>query len=130
MGKKLTTSGIIVLCIGIVFVLIGIIMFGSLFVSLSSGFGDPFGGDPFGPGFGRSGPNPANGFVGVLLIGFGSFLIKVGLGMTIAGQAGKVVNWYKGNVSSGGSDNQSCPDCGSFNKSHAKFCNACGKQLQ
>lgn len=63
----------------------------------------------------------------MVLFGLGSFMVKVGLGMTLAGQAGNAVNWYKKNTSD---SNKSCQQCGSANNANAKFCNSCGQGLQ
>lgn len=134
MYKKLTTSGIILVVAGALLFIIGIGMFFSFFMSIA---GDPFSHDPFGPRGGM--PNPAMGFGGILLLGLGTFLFKIGLGLTIAGQSENAVKWYKKTT---GDDKSSvnwykkaeneakkCPNCASENKSDAKYCSSCGAQL-
>ncbi|QNO13966.1 zinc ribbon domain-containing protein [Alkalicella caledoniensis] len=133
MGKKLTTSGITVLVLGVIIALVGLIMFFSVFFSVfNMGFSEP---DPFGPGFGNDfgpgfgGVNISRAFIGAPLFGLGCFLAKVGLGMTIAGQAGNAVKWYKNNVNDSSGSSNKCKQCGSDNNLQAKYCNACGQQL-
>lgn len=120
MNKKLTTSGVVFVALGALVFIVGMGMFLSLMFGMINH--DPFSG---------SGITPipmGQGVVGVLMAGLGGLLVKVGLGLTIAGQAENAVNWYK-KTSNNVRDSKECPLCGSANNTKANYCNSCGSPV-
>lgn len=165
-NNELNSAAIGVGILGVVLVIVGLIMFGSLFASVGKSFNEfesstRLGGvnvirsqtTPFGPSSitspnSSSMPNPVVGFLGVLFIGGGSFLVKVALGMGLVANAKPISRWV-GDVTGQGTARYSqtrafrsgpterpaqtaqmrCQNCQGLNSEGARFCSQCGKEL-
>lgn len=113
-NNQLNSAAIGVGILGVVLVIIGLIMFGSLFSSMGRTINDmssssgPWGisstitrsqTTPFGSSSdvlssrSPAPPNIAVGFIGALLVGVGGFLVKVAIGMGLVANAKPIARW-------------------------------------
>lgn len=149
MKKKISNERKIIYYIGMGMMIIGVILFLSVFVTA-------FTGNPF--DMISSGRNPmANGFVGFVLIFVGSIVMNIGArgaagsGLILdpdkaredlnpyASAAGRLINDALDEVDilkKGGSEKDAeeiirirCRECGDLNEEDARFCKNCGKAL-
>lgn len=90
-------------------------------------------------------PNMAGGIIGVLLMGGGGFLVKVGIGMGLVANAKPIARWVGdvagqgtsryGAFRSGGTERPAekiqvrCQHCRGLNNEGARFCSQCGKEI-
>lgn len=107
---------------------LGVVLTGIAFIGFFSAFGS-FGGQPsFGPP-----PNFWMGFVGVPLIGVGSFMLKAGyLGAAtryVSGEVAPPLRDALGQLGIGAGQLQ-CSACGGRNAADARFCDDCGAALR
>lgn len=134
MLPKLTKSGIVVVTIGAIIFVVGLVLFLSFFFWATNEMNSPMHTRPFQPSFLDSSPfdRPVpfqNAVIGVILTGLGGFMVKVGLGFTLAGSSGKIVNWFGHLIHEAGSQGQ-CPTCNTTNRRDARFCSNCGTPLE
>ncbi|NMB39190.1 MAG: zinc ribbon domain-containing protein [Firmicutes bacterium] len=140
MSRKLTNSGFVVLGIGVVLMIIGFILFISVFFSVANQMESPQ--IPgFGPHMGFEQPRTIpfqNAVVGIILVGVGGLMVKAGLGMSVVGSADKIADWGR-SIIHGKSEPQqnaqvsssaTCPNCNESVSTKAKFCSHCGNKLQ
>lgn len=136
MQKKLTTSGLVVVGIGIVISIIGLILFLTVFFAILNQMNNHFD-TGFGPwmSFGARQSIPfSRAVIGVLLSGIGGFLVKAGLGMSIVGSSNSIAAWIRGLIH--GHDTKpsmsktTCPNCNNPIASDAVYCSHCGQKLR
>lgn len=149
MKKKISNERKALYYVGMGMMIIGVILFLSVFVTA-------FTGDPFEMMY--SGRNPmANGFVGFVMIFIGSIIMNIGArgaagsGLILdpdkaredlnpyASAAGRLINDALDEVDvlkKGGIEKEAdeiikirCRECGELNEEDAKFCKNCGKTL-
>jgi len=149
MKKKISNERKALYYVGMGMMIIGVILFLSVFVTA-------FTGDPF--EMMNSGRNPmANGFVGFVMIFIGSIIMNIGArgaagsGLILdpdkaredlnpyASAAGRLINDALDEVDvlkKGGIEKETdeiikirCRECGELNEEDAKFCKNCGKTL-
>ncbi|MFW5985209.1 MAG: DUF7577 domain-containing protein [Halanaerobiaceae bacterium] len=138
--KKLTSGGIALLVIGGIMVLIGLILFFSVFISVFNFVGNGFNQGPgvSQPGF-DSGPDIpfVRAVFGVILAGGGTLLFKVGLGMSVLGKSDSIARWIGDKIKTGKASSKKassgkanfCPDCGTENDFGSRYCKSCGREL-
>lgn len=140
MSRNLTNKGFVVIGIGVVLMIIGFILFISVFFSVANQMESPQV-----PNFGpftnleqqRTIPFQ-NAVVGIILVGVGGLMVKAGLGMSVVGSADKIADWGR-RIIHGKSEPQqdaqlssstTCPNCNESVSAKAKFCSQCGNKLQ
>ncbi len=130
--KKLTKGGIALLTVGIILVVIGLGLFFSVFFAGIRQV-DQFQAQPF-PQQQRVPFERA--VIGVIMVGLGAFLGKVGLGMGIVGSSKNIARWAgqlfdegkKASQKSEETGDKHCTSCGFSLSSTARFCSNCGKE--
>lgn len=128
MSKKLTKGGTALIVLGGILALIGLVLFLRIFFTVGRGMDDPFL-SPFRMHALRSGLSFEGGVVGLVLLGVGSYMVKVGLGLALVGQSDSIASWLRRLVKGEGKG-RGCPSCGASVSSSAKYCSQCGRRLE
>ncbi|NLM42182.1 MAG: zinc ribbon domain-containing protein [Firmicutes bacterium] len=126
MSGRLTKSGVALIIIGGTLTVVGLVLFLRVLLALGH-LGVPFP-TPFSmPGW-RNALPVQGAMVGLVLLGVGSYLVKIGLGLTLVGHSDSIASWLRRLVR-GERAEQSCPNCGAAVPSTANFCSQCGTRL-
>lgn len=127
MSRKLTKSGTALIVVGGIVAIVGLISFLRVFLAMGRGMNDPF--MPFrSPAIGRAVPYEG-AVVGVILLGVGSYLVKIGLGLTLVGHSDSIASWLRRLVG-GERRTGSCTQCRQSMPTSANYCSRCGARLE
>ena len=124
MSRKLARGGIALLILGGVCAIVGLLLFLRGFFAV--GMEDPFIMPWRSPALRRL-VSFEGAAVGIVLLGIGSYLVKIGLGLTLVGHSESIAGWLRRLVRG---ERLSCPECGSPAPTSAKYCSQCGTRLQ
>lgn len=123
MKRKLTTGGIVLLAVGGILTLAGLALFLREVLVLDPDLPDPL----ILPWWREI--NLEGGMLGLVLLVAGSYLVKIGLGLTLVGHADSISSWLH-RLFRGEKGALECPNCGASVTADSKYCSQCGAKLK